>query len=114
MLLPARPHEGYYQMAKIIYDITAPFRKRIIWATVLFSVIIICGFILRPITFEKFPYFFSVVILVIVGIFLNDKFFPLKALCPACGINLFNLISVAKQGHIIVKHCPACGATIEV
>src|SRR5579885_252968 len=99
-------------MAQITY--AKSLRKQITFAVTLFVIWFAAGFVLRPFntTFMQVDFLLVSVSLGILGIIAVRK--AAVAKCPHCQVDLFVVIEAAKRNRISFRHCPSCGADIEI
>ena len=100
-------------MAKVAY--AKSLRKQLVWVAILIFGVLLFGVAFRPVdTFEKFAVFALFLIVFAVAVLINIRLLAKAAVCPECGVDLYQIIWTARVGRITIKHCPACGAAIEV
>lgn len=100
-------------MAKVVHK--ASLRKQLEWVAVLVFVFIMLGVALYPVnTPQKRAYFAFVLVLFAIFVIRNVRRLAKAAVCPACGVDLYEVIQASRFKRQAFRHCPSCGAPIEV
>jgi membrane-associated PAP2 superfamily phosphatase len=104
--------ERIADVAQITY--AKSLRKQIAFAVTLFVIWFVTGFFLRPLNtaFKQVDFLLISLSLGALGIAVVRK--AAVAKCPYCQIDLFAVIESAKHSQIPFRHCPCCGADIEL
>ena len=100
-------------MTKVPY--TKSIRKQLEWIAIFLFLIILTGLALYPVNTPPKIIFFGVLAVLFGALTIfNVRKKARAALCPNCGVELYEVIQAARFKKILFRHCPACGEHIEV
>jgi predicted RNA-binding Zn-ribbon protein involved in translation (DUF1610 family) len=98
---------------KVNYDKSQ--KKQVAYGLLFFVFITFCMAALFPInTLEKFLYFGGISTLSVFSALWVIRKAAQEAVCPYCGVDLYEIIENAKQTKVAVNFCPACGEHIKI